>query len=483
MPNIVDEQFLRTIYTKEKFSDLYEAIKDQMQERFPQWSDRLPSNQGVVLIELFCGLADMMRFYQNVTAVESFPALARLRESLVRHAKWLGYVPKPAGAARTDLTFTKDNIALEAFIPRGTLVETANRSVAFSTVEDIAIPPGVLTGTVGGVNGTFVENETIGTSDGSKNQRYRLGRTPLVTMPAEDGSELPYVSVTVDGEEWKQVTSLAWAAEVAGGPGNAYKIEIEADDTAYVVFGDGLFGNVPPAEAQIKATYVIGGGPDGNVGPNTLTRLVGTLANIRAVTNKVAATGGSERESDEELRQNIPSNVITRGRAVTREDYRRLLEAFAEISKISVRHPSANVVEIYILPVGGGLASNELKERVADYLDNIRMITEDVRVLDPTTVPIDIAAQVWVQPGFDLTEVGEECERALRTDINNTEFARSIFPSDIYSILLRVPGVAKVDLDLMAKTGETGIGAVVTKENELIVEGNLAITTRKYNVS
>ena len=479
-PQIVDEEFLRKLYTQERFSELYEAIKDQLKERFPQWSDLLSSNFGMALVEIFCGLADMFRFYQNVTAVESFPSLARLRESLVRHAKWFAYVPKPAGAARTDLVVTKKNPALPATLPRGAKIETSNGTVTFSTVEELVIPEGQVSGTVGVVHATFVEDELLGTSTGRKNQRFMLTQKPLVTMPSEDGSDLPAVWVKVGGAAWTQVRSLAWAAEVAGGPGNSFKVEIEADDTAYVVFGDGIFGNVPPAGESITATYLVGGGPEGNIGPHTLTRLIGSYANISRVTNPNPARGGRERESDEELRANIPSTVITRGRAVTREDYRRLLEAFAEIAKISIRHPRDNVVEVYILPVGGGLASKELKERVAGFLDNIRIITEDVRILDPTLISVDITAKVWAVRGFDPTEVAEACEAALRKEIEQADFATSLYPSDVYNILLRVPGVAKVDLDLLAKTGESGVQAIVLSENELMVVGTITIHAEQY---
>lgn len=482
MPTVIDEEFLRQLYTKETFSEILETLKARLREKFPQWSDHLPSDFGVVLLELFAGIADLFRFYQNVTAVEAFPATARLRESLFRHAKWLGYLPKPAGAARTTLKFTVQNPALGAIIPMGTQVSTEDGSVVFETTETLEILPGKVEGTVGAVHGHFVRDELLGVSTGDVNQRFALRNKPLVVLSTgSDPSELPYVRVWVDGEEWTQVRSLAWAAELGGANDKVFKIEIEPDDVAYVVFGDGLFGRIPPEGAQIVATYIVGGGPEGNVGKGTLTKLVGNVANIASVTNIEPATGGYPAESEEELRKNIPSQVITRGRAVTRDDYKRLLEAFGEVAKVNIHHPRDNIVEVYVLPQGGGLPSDELKQKLAQYLDNIRMITEDVRILDPTLVPINIELKVWVQKGVSTKNVASQVYQVLKEEIGKPEFARRLYPSDIYRIVQGVPGVLKVDVDALYRADEApDVEAIVCGPDEIITEGTIKVIALVY---
>ena len=441
------EDFLRELYTKEKFSDILNTLKAGIKQYWPEWTDHLSSDFGICLLEMFAGILAYMRFMQNVTAVESFPSLARLRESLFRHAKWFAYTPKPAGAARTTLQFTVENPAQGATIPRGTRVATSTGDIIFETIEPLVIPAGQTSGTVGAIHAHLIKDEIIGLSDGSKNQRYQLQQSPLVVLPAEDSDEEEFaITLRVDGEEWTQVRSLVWASELGGAESKAFKVEIEPDDTAYVVFGDGLFGDIPPAGAEIVVDYWIGGGEAGNVGAGTLTELAGNIANVASVTNLEAATGGHDRETEEELRKNIPSQVITRGRAVTREDYRRLLEAFAEVAKVNIRHPQENVVEVYVLPQGGGLPSDELKEKLADYLDNIRMITEDVRILDPTLVGVDITARIWVDENYDASEVAGAVVAALREEIGEPEFARQLYPSDIYRIIQAQAGLSLIHI-------------------------------------
>ncbi|MEN3010511.1 MAG: baseplate J/gp47 family protein, partial [Candidatus Bipolaricaulaceae bacterium] len=185
---VVDEKFLRTLYTKEQFEDVLRFLKDEIQKRFPQWTAHADDDFGTVLLELFAGIVDMFRFYQNVTAVESFPCLARLRESLVRHAKWFAYIPKPPGAARTTLTFTVENPLHGAVVPRGTRVATADGSIVFETTEDLVIKPGEVSGTVGAIHAHLVRAELVGVSTGEKNQRFRLLQKPLVVLSSDEPS-------------------------------------------------------------------------------------------------------------------------------------------------------------------------------------------------------------------------------------------------------------------------------------------------------
>ena len=483
MANIVDENFLRNLYTKERFSEIYTYLKDEIKKRFPQWSDLLPSNFGVVLLEIFAGLCDYMRFMQNVTAVEAFPATARLRESLFRHAKWFGYLPKPAGAARVTLEFTLDDPLQGAVIPLGTQVSTEDGSVVFETTEAAEASPGTEKISVGAVHAHLIRDEVVGTSDGSANQRFQLANSPLVVLSTTgDSDELPAVRVWVNGQEWQQVRSFAWASELGGAEDEVFKVEIEADDTAYIVFGDGTFGAIPPNGAQIVAEYWVGGGPEGNVGANTLTKLVGNLTNIRSVTNPEPATGGHEAESVEELRKNIPSQVVTRGRAVTRNDYKRLLEAFGEVASVNIYHPQDNIVEIYVLPEGGGLPSDELKSKLAQYLDNIRMITEDVRICDPSLVAVDVAIKVWVSSGTDTAQVATKVYEVIRDNLSIPEFARQLYPSDIYALVMnKVSQVIKADLDKLAREGEEGVEAIICAPDEIIVPGSITVNTIIYD--
>jgi hypothetical protein len=105
----------------------------------------------------------------------------------------------------------------------------------------------------------------LGTSDGSPNQRYVLAHPSLILRPigaaqqtSRDIVLLTQLGATIDA--WKLQESLAFSS----GGQKDYVIEIDENDQATVIFGDGSFGAIPANGAQIQATYRVGGGAVGN---------------------------------------------------------------------------------------------------------------------------------------------------------------------------------------------------------------------------
>src|SRR5207253_2311198 len=113
--------------------------------------------------------------------------------------------------------------------------------------------------------GQLVRDQPVGTSDGSANQRFPLAHPgPIVRPPDSPSAGRDVVLVTqlgavVDG--WTRRDTLAFSE--AGQ--RDYIVQIDEDDHASVLFGDGVFGAIPAQGATIRATYRVGGGLAGNV--------------------------------------------------------------------------------------------------------------------------------------------------------------------------------------------------------------------------
>jgi len=453
-------------FTDEDFDSVLESAKAYIKGRLASWNDTSASDEGMVIVELLAGMVDYLRFMQNRTATDSFPSTAQSFAALCRQAQWFGYHPHPAAAAQVDLAFTKANSALAATVPAGTRVSTRDGGVTFETLAQLHMPPWQASGTVGAVHGHRVRGQIIGGSDGTANQRFSLLSGSLVLLAEGENA----LTVRVGGEAWTEYQSLIWAAGAKG-----YRVWIDSDWTCWVQFGDGRYGNIPDANKQIVVDYITGGGVPGNVGAHTLVRMSAGASNIESVTNESPAAGGADRESMEDLRTNIPSIAITRGRAVTRTDYERLLEAFGEIDQIDVDHPQTNVVKVYVLPEGGNAPSDSLLDQVRDYLADIRMITEDVQVYAPAFVPVDLTVEFELEEDADSGEALAALDSSLRTLINTPEFARSLHIHDIYDLIDEDSNVQHATITLLRKSGGTGIQDIETVPGEVIVAGQVKL--------
>src|SRR5207244_13483234 len=85
---------------------------------------------------------------------------------------------------------------------------------------------------------------------------------PEVTVPRSVST----LELQVDGEIWQELPSL-----LDSGPNDhVYRVEIDDEGYATVVFGDGTFGQRPDETSTVTALYRIGGGAVGNLSADTL---------------------------------------------------------------------------------------------------------------------------------------------------------------------------------------------------------------------
>jgi predicted phage baseplate assembly protein len=102
---------------------------------------------SIALLDAWATAADVLTFYQERIAVESYLGTATERRSLVELANLVGYVPRPGVAAAVYLAFTLDatGIPADTPVPRGTRVQSipgpGQQPQVFETVEEIAARP------------------------------------------------------------------------------------------------------------------------------------------------------------------------------------------------------------------------------------------------------------------------------------------------------------------------------------------------------
>jgi predicted phage baseplate assembly protein len=216
--------------------------------------------------------------------------------------------------------------------------------------------------------------------------------------------------------------------------------------------------------------YRTGGGILGNVGKETLVELKTSIPYIAWVSNPLPAVGGAEAESLEMALLRGPEVVRGSPRAVTAADYERLaLEASPDVARAlcqyagetqGVRAGSVRVVLVPRMPTTEGVVppeqlalSDRLRTGVQTYLDERRMITVRLYIEAPVYVAVAVSAEVYARPRADRAEVREAAEKALYRFLHPTvgghegmgwPFERSLFISDLYSVLQAVPAVEHV---------------------------------------
>jgi hypothetical protein len=389
-----------TDYTDADFDSLRARMYNLISVAFPDWTEQAVASFGNLLIEMFAHVGDVLGFYLDARARESRITLAAQRQSVVALAKLIGYVPAGASAATGTVTLTLLRSAQYAVvIPRGTVVRTpsATEPILFQTLDDAVIQEGE--SSIANVpiehSQSFLEAYP---STELANQEVHLGQSPHL-----DSSEL----VTTSSGEWARVPNfLASTASDLH-----YTVQIDQNERAHLRFGNGTNGSIPVG--QIGVSYKIGGGSNGNVEPNSIRKVEGTIVDVYgnqvqlSATNPLPTRGGQPRKSRIDMQVQAPAQLRVLTRTVAREDYeinalrvpgvtRALM-----LTKNQVPAIAENRGILYIVPAGGGNASNAMLSAVYNMVtvEYPNTVTFRLAVRSAIYLTVNVQATVYLRRG------------------------------------------------------------------------------------
>ena len=477
-----------------RFDDLVEESLKRIRQTCPQWSDLSPSDPGVILLESFAYLTEAMIYRLNRIPEKAY----------IEFLKLLGvtlYPPSSAGVVLNFSTNTQKDYDIE--IPAKTRVTTSRSSnegssPIFYTNEKAVIKKGEMMADVLASHCQPVSGELAGKGTGNAGLIIKIKHPPVAV--ASIGNLDFIVGVETDSSEikertpaiqyknkvyriWTEIDSFTGLSDrshvytvdrVTGTIKFAPEIK-KADSSDPKGFISKVMGSVVEEDLEIRIWYSSGGGPNGNIGANTLTVIKDSMPGIK-VTNPFAAAGGRKKETTENAILRGPGELHSLERAVTAEDFEHIarkisggvVRAKAFTKAALWAHAMPGTVEVLMVPnisdaemVSGRVSLNMLTEKESDeILAQIRNILEDRKPLGTTCLanwvrykPVNVLARVVVHRGQELKTVKQQVEDRLYRTINpipvskNTgwPFGKPLRISDIYDIILKEPGVSYAD--------------------------------------
>ena len=236
---------------------------------------------------------------------------------------------------------------------------------------------------------------------------------------------------------------------------------------------------IAPSQTTLTVRYLTGGGAAANVNSGQLTTLSNSTVNFQntgltagtaqtifdslAVNNLEAATGGSDGDSTEEIRQNSISQFQTQLRSVTSDDYlvRALsmpsrygvvAKAYIEKTKLQNAQPGniPSTLDLYVLSqnANGNLtnASTALKQNLQSYLSTYRVIGDSINIKNAFYVNFGITFEITVRPNFNNNDVLRRCLTEVQSyfNLDKWQINEPIQKKEIFLLLDKVQGVQTV---------------------------------------
>ena len=237
-------------------------------------------------------------------------------------------------------------------------------------------------------------------------------------------------------------------------------------------------GSTLTANSTLFVQYRVGGGLATNLGTNVINQ-VGTVSffvngpsqtinssviNSLRCTNVTAAIGGSNAPNTEEVRNYVTFNFAAQNRAVTVNDYNSLLRnmpaEFGAPAKVSITENNNKIIISMLSYDTSGkltsIVSNTLKQNVANYLSNYRMMNDYIQVTTAEVIDLGIDVSVVLDATQNSGQIISDIVNRISTYFNPQirELGQNVYLSELRSIIQNQNGVITVsDIIIDNKVG------------------------------
>lgn len=400
-------------------------------------TDYSEGNILIIILSLFAAIAEVLHYYVDNMARETFLSTARRYDSVVKHGALVDYHTRAAIAATVDVilsrSITGNSIGAKLTIPQGTLF-TDQSGNSWLSARDVTWYSNVTTCKVPIIQHekyttSALNNMVIPTGD-----RVQLN---LGTLPNGKYYEHGSMSLQIGGESWVLVETFAKSKPTD----KHFIVSVDESLNPYIMFGDGTFGKKPAAGAKItNVVFYLTNGSQGNVKSNTITSVPSVISSSitdATVSNAYDAGGGSNYENFTMLKEHIPLSVKTLGVAITKEDFESLAMLVDGVNKAKADYECGRKLTVYISPDGGAVASSELISRVYNLLSQRAPMTTWLKVKSAGKVQIILEMDVTGKKSYKTAEIQTQILTALYNAYSpeQAEIGGSVRVSDIYALI------------------------------------------------
>lgn len=362
-----------------------------------------------ILLDILAYNTHYNSYYLNMVANEAFLDTALLRDSVVSHAKTLGYIPFSVTAPRAIVNVTVDSGTTTPetlTIPKGftfssNLIDSL--SYNFVVLEET---------TVTKANTSFVF-ENLDIYEGSLlsyvfNYTENSNPKSIFVLP-DNNIDTTTISVSVSPnvgntstQVYNQVTDILDITSTS----EAYFLQESKNGNYEIYFGDGVIGKALNDGAVVTVTYLVTNGVAANQTNGFVAAAsIGAYSDIVVDVVGVAA-GGSTRETVDSIKYSAAAQYATQNRLVTVKDYESYIKSnYPSIDAISVWGGEDETPKVFgkvfisLKPKANYFLSETEKQRIIDEIINPKAIVSvAAEIRDPEFLYLLVNSRVQYDP-------------------------------------------------------------------------------------
>lgn len=395
-------------------------------------TDISEGNILVIIISAVAAVVEMLHYYIDNAARESFLDSARLYSSVLSHGALVDYLPRGANPATVNVILTrelnKDTSQIDNTIPSGTLFYDSTGNT-WQTLSDIIWPKYTTQLKICLSQIELVSNITIPSTDITNGIDLRVPNSDTTKYVSTVGFTL-----YVGNEKYTLVDTFANYNPLND---KVYRLYTR-DSGTYIKFQ--LGHNLPPGKAITLSYYITLAGY-GNIQRGSITKVpdsIKVLGNNVTVNNPEASADGFTEDNIEVLREVIASFTRTQGKAITNKDFVDLAKQVPGVKDAAI--DTTNVLDkvLYITTLTPDVApSSQLISNVKKYITDRSTIGDSITVLPANISKLKLDIQVTGKPGSSELSIKNAILSALYNEYNSSNYGlgNSVRLSDVYSLI------------------------------------------------
>lgn len=298
--------------------------------------------------------------------------------------------------------------------------------------------------------GESIRNEILGSGDASqKNQTFQLKKKPLTYLfkpsGANDQGIANTLSVYVNNVLWREVNTFFGM----GPEDEVYIVRQDDQQETQVTFGDGIRGRrLPTGAGNVVAHYRYGAGA-ASPPADSITQISRPVNGLKSIKNPVPASGGSDAEAPDSLRNYAPRSALILGRAISIKDMEVVALSVPGVIVVKSEwrwHESQQRAVAFIWYRGEPGIGNKVAQHVHQLTDP----TTPLHVEEAQAMNFALELSIQIDPRYVNTVVLANVRQYL-TDPDNGLLAakqlsieKPVFRSQIFEAVLSVEGTTAI---------------------------------------
>lgn len=448
-----------TTFHLRDIEDLFEEIKQIAQKNSPDknWSGLTYGGIPWVMGRTLAEISQFILYNVDMRSLESYVDTAKLKSSLRLLASLYEHQITERTGATTTLSITATS---DVTIPKGSRFASSTGEI-FSTIDDLTLSASSsLTGNIDVVHGLYEQKTYV--SSGTIEEEVTLNYTNIL---------LDQLNVFVNGTQWTRVVNFARSSQTD----QHYVVIFNDDETAFIQFPDGVYGQRLPADATVLVDVFYGGGPSGNgfaIADIDSLKSVFTGSNyISSISNSTATSGGGTGDSITKIKRQIQSlntykaGIISSDRAadIITANKTYIHDAIIDLDWVVSGSATIPTATVYAFPINSSITdlSSAQKAELTAFLETRGEVGVSWVVDDAVDAPIQTTIEVLAANRSLQDQTKTLIQNSLNTDsgaafsFDELSFDQNIKQQNLLNTINDIDNVASARITELGRIPQT----------------------------